>query len=88
MWLYDKHSIINFKKTASHIHFGASLCPMLGLLGTVSGFLIAFSSASDQDQLNRLIEGASTALASTFIGILCGLVLSFERHLLIHRDEF
>jgi disulfide bond formation protein DsbB len=55
------------------------LTPMVAMLGTVAGFLIAFGS-SVGDVQTRVI-GASTGLASTFIGIACTVVLMVIRHI-------
>lgn len=56
-----------------------AICPMIAMLGTVAGFLIAFSGGTGDVQ-DRVL-GASTGLASTFIGIACAIVLMVEQRL-------
>ena len=51
----------------------ADFCPQVGLLGTVAGFLIAFSG--DQGAVQERVLGASTALTATFTGIACMIAL-------------
>jgi len=64
----------------SHVSLAIDLCPMVAMLGTVSGFLLAFNNAAGDIQ--HRVVGASTGLASTFIGIACMVVLMLQRHLL------
>jgi biopolymer transport protein ExbB/TolQ len=72
----DPWSADDFK----HIDLAIKACPMLALLGTVSGFLIAFSG--DAADVQQRVLGASTGLIATFIGISAALVLMLQRHLL------
>lgn len=59
--------------------------PGLAMLGTVSGFLIALSSS--QGDLQHKATGASTALAATFVGIGCWLVLKLQHRMLERHGE-
>lgn len=54
--------------------------PMISMLGTVAGFLVAFSGESGDVQ--QRVLGASTGLVSTFVGIACALVLMGQQRLL------
>jgi hypothetical protein len=65
---------------SSHISLAIDLCPMVALLGTTGGFLIAFGAATSDIQ--HRVLGASTGLASTFVGIACAIILMINRHLL------
>lgn len=58
--------------------------PGVAMLGTVSGFLIALS-ANTGDVQERAV-GASTALAATFVGIACWLVLGLQ-HRMLERES-
>ena len=58
----------------------ADMCPQVGLLGTVAGFLIAFSG--DTGQVQERVLGASTALTATFTGIACMIALRVLRRAL------
>lgn len=62
------------------VDLGVSILPMLALLGTASGFLIAFSGSPEDVQ--QRVAGASTGLAATITGIACAIVLMLERALL------
>lgn len=53
--------------------------PMLSMLGTIAGFLIAFSA--DAGDVQERVLGASTGLVSTFVGIACAIVLMVEQRL-------
>lgn len=55
------------------------LAPKLAMLGTVGGFLIAFSSGAGDVQ-GRVL-GASTGLAATFVGIFTMVALEIIRHI-------
>jgi hypothetical protein len=56
------------------------LAPKLAMLGTVGGFLTAFSS-SVGDVQHRVL-GASTGLAATFVGIATMITLEILRHVI------
>ena len=64
----------------AHVSLSITVCPMLALIGTVSGFLIAFSGGVEDVQSRVL--GASTGLAATFVGIACAVLLMVQRHAL------
>lgn len=66
-----------------HIGLAIKTSPMVAMLGTVAGFLIAFSG--DSTDVQRRVLGASTGLTATFVGISCALVLMFQRHLVEPR---
>ena len=65
-----------------HLDLSIRACPMLAMLGTVGGFLVAFGGGLEDVQ-GRVL-GASTGLAATFVGVSCALVLMVHRHLLEH----
>lgn len=60
-----------------------SLAPMLAMLGTIAGFVIAFGASADDVQ-GRVL-GASTGLAATFVGVACAALLRIQRYV-IERD--
>jgi len=72
-WKEDKSGI-------HHTSFAIELAPKIAMLGTVGGFLIAFSAASGDLQQRAI--GASTGLAATFVGISVMVVLEIIRHVL------
>lgn len=78
-----------------HVWFGVGLLPMLGMVGTVTGFLIVMISGfghlhgqiTPQD-VSALVQsvgnGSGTALTSTLAGILGSLLLAVQHHFLDH----
>jgi hypothetical protein len=62
-----------------HISLAIELAPKLAMLGTVGGFLIAFSAGAGDVQ--HRVLGASTGLAATFVGISTMIVLEILRHI-------
>lgn len=68
------------KRGLNHISLAIELSPMIAMLGTVGGFLIAFGSSAGDVQ-HRVI-GASTGLAATIVGISCTVVLMVQRHII------
>lgn len=64
----------------AHIDLAIRACPMLALLGSIGGFLVAFSG--DAADVQQRVLGASTGLLATFVGVSAALVLMLQRHLL------
>lgn len=79
LWRYDD---IFSEKTSQvrHIWFAINTFPKLGMMGTVGGFLIAFSAGASDVQ--HRVLGASTGLAATFIGISAMVALEITAHIL------
>lgn len=78
-----------------HVWFGVGLLPMLGMVGTVTGFLIVMISGfghlhgsitpADVSALVQSVgNGSGTALTSTLAGILGSLLLAVQHHFLDH----
>ena len=67
-------------RALDHVSFAIRVCPMLAMLGTASGFLIAFSGTTDDVQ--QRVAGASTGIVATVVGVACTIVLMLQRHLL------
>ncbi len=63
-----------------HVDLAIDLSPMIAMMGTTAGFLIAFGA--DAADIQHRVLGASTGLASTFVGIAVAVVLMMNRHLL------
>lgn len=63
-----------------HLDLAIAVCPMIALMATVSGFLIAFSGGTEDVQ--QRVLGASTGLSATFVGIACAVVLMAQAHIL------
>jgi flagellar motor component MotA len=74
--------------------FVANECQTVGLIGTVIGFLMMLSSAfanlditvvtTVQEAIKFMALGMSTALVTTLVGMVCGLLLKLQ---LINIDE-
>lgn len=78
-----------------HVWFGVGLLPMLGMVGTVTGFLIVMISGFGHlhgqitpqdvsDLVQSVGNGSGTALVSTLAGILGSLLLAVQHHFLDH----
>ena len=63
----------------------AARCPKVAMIGTVMGFLIAFSGSTDD--VAQRVRGASTGLVATLIGIASMLLLELQHDWLSVRDE-
>jgi hypothetical protein len=63
----------------------AARCPKVAMVGTVMGFLIAFSGSTDDVSVR--VRGASTGLVATLIGIASMLLLELQHDWLSVRDE-
>ena len=71
-------------RSLEHVALAIRVCPMLAMLGTASGFLIAFSGSAEDVQ--QRVAGASTGIVATVVGVACTIVLMLERHLLDERE--
>jgi hypothetical protein len=71
------------QRSLEHVALAIRVCPMLAMLGTASGFLIAF--AGSVDDVQQRVAGASTGIVATVVGVACTIVLMLERHLLDER---
>jgi hypothetical protein len=68
--------------------FSSEICLTLGLIGTVSGFILMLSGAfsdlnladpsSVQKSLSNMSLGMSTALYTTLVGLICSLTLKIQ----------
>lgn len=95
--LYRKRSITKIAHDSEHVYFTVSLLQILGLLGTVMGFLMVmvggFShlSSSDPTAIRALLQhvatGSATALLCTLVGILTSVILGLQHHLLLDSIE-
>lgn len=83
------------KETANQAEHGwlaIGWCEKLGLLGTVIGFIMMLihgfhgfaptNQADIQHLLDRLSYGMSTAFVTTLVGIVCGMLLELQFHML------
>lgn len=73
------------KRLLNDVAHLAELLPGLALMGTAAGFLIALSG--DPAHIQHRIAGAATGIISTFIGVACWLMLSFQHRMLARGDE-
>lgn len=64
----------------SHLELAANLCPMIGIAGVASGFLVALSGGTEDVQ-SRII-GASSGLAATVVAVACMALLEVQGHML------
>ena len=82
---------------SEHVFFTVSLLQILGLLGTVIGFLTIMvggfnnltgtSQGQIQTLLSHVASGSATAMLCTIVGILTSIVLGIQHHLLMDAIE-
>ena len=79
------------KRGRDHLHWLAQLAQILGLLGTVAGFMLEMRAlggltTTDPAQvlvlIAQLAKGLSTAMVSTFCGVLASVAISLALHVL------
>ncbi|WP_415324855.1 MotA/TolQ/ExbB proton channel family protein [Chryseobacterium sp. MMS23-Vi53] len=84
--------VANMEKNLNLLAVVPSIAPMLGLLGTVIGMIIAFfnlSHASGSFSPKTLSEGIYTALGQTAVGLAVAIPANFFYNLLLTRiDKF
>ena len=79
-WRADERAEGTDARALEHVSFAIRVCPMLAMLGTASGFLIAFTGSTEDVQ--QRVAGASTGIIATVVGVACTIVLMLQRHLL------
>ena len=79
-WRADEPEGHHDPRALEHVSFAIRVCPMLAMLGTASGFLIAFTGSTEDVQ--QRVAGASTGIVATVVGVACTIVLMLQRHLL------
>lgn len=83
-----KLEVANLEKRVSLIATVASLGPMLGFLGTVTGMITAFqdmNNAGTNVSIQTLSGGISTAMVTTVGGLIVGIICYFLYNLLVAR---
>lgn len=71
---------------ARWVYYAVWVCQIIGIMGTVFGFWLLLSGGTDTAQLaDRIQEGGGVALAGTFVGVFCSLVLSVQHRLIESR---
>ena len=83
-----KLEVANLEKRVSLVATVASLGPMLGFLGTVTGMITAFqdmSHAGNNISIQTLSDGISTAMVTTVGGLIVGIICYFLYNLLVTR---
>jgi biopolymer transport protein ExbB len=83
-----KLEVANLEKRVSLVATVASLGPMIGFLGTVTGMITAFQdmkSAGTDISIQTLSGGISTAMITTVGGLIVGIICYFLYNLLVSR---
>ena len=83
-----KLEVANLEKRVSLVATVASLGPMLGFLGTVTGMITAFqdmTNAGKDVSIATLSGGISTAMVTTVGGLIVGIICYFLYNLLVSR---
>ena len=104
-WKLNQIKIKNFQLDSDHHKryeagwFTSEICLTLGLIGTVSGFILMLVGAfvdlniadpnSVSESLKKMSLGMSTALYTTLVGLLCSVVLKVQFFRLeMHFNKF
>ena len=83
-----KLEVANLEKRVSLVATVASLGPMIGFLGTVTGMITAFQdmqNAGTNISIQTLSGGISTAMVTTVGGLIVGIICYFLYNLLVTR---
>ena len=83
-----KLEVANLEKRVSLVATVASLGPMLGFLGTVTGMITAFQDmahAGNNIDISLLSNGISEAMVTTVGGLIVGIIAYFLYNLLVSR---
>lgn len=83
-----KLEVANLEKRVSLVATVASLGPMIGFLGTVTGMITAFQdmqNAGTNISIQTLSGGISTAMVTTVGGLIVGIICYFLYNLLVSR---
>lgn len=77
------------RRGLDHLGWLAQLCQILGLLGTVAGFILEMralagvtGSASMTPLIGQMSRGLATAMVATFCGVLASVSISLAQHTL------
>lgn len=86
-----KLEVYKLEKNVSILATIAGAGPMIGFLGTVIGMVIAFhelSSSGGQAEMGALAEGIYTAMTTTVVGLIVGIVAYIGyNHLVVRTDK-
>lgn len=86
-----KLEVYKLEKNISILATIAGAGPMIGFLGTVIGMVIAFhelSSSGGQAEMGALAEGIYTAMTTTVVGLIVGIVAYIGyNHLVVKTDK-
>ncbi len=80
--------VARLEKRVSYVATVASLGPMIGFLGTVTGMIKAFqvmAFAGNNIDISQLSEGIYTAMVTTVGGLIVGIICYFLNNLLVSR---
>ena len=83
-----KLEVANLEKRVSLVATVASLGPMIGFLGTVTGMITAFQdmqNAGTNISIQTISGGISTAMVTTVGGLIVGIICYFLYNLLVAR---
>ena len=83
-----KMEVAKLEKRVSLVATVASLGPMLGFLGTVTGMVTAFQTmahAGNNIEISRLAGGLYQAMVTTVGGLIVGIIAYFLYNLLVNR---
>lgn len=78
------------EKRLLFVNLIANICTLLGLLGTIHGLITAFEAVAAADPAQKaelLSRGISTAMNTTYLGLVCAIVLMVVHAILTSKSE-
>jgi hypothetical protein len=89
---YDKQEMLRQEQTG---WFSSDQCLTIGMIGTVWGFIMMLKgfggfkgdASSVQKLMDYIVAGMATALYTTFVGLICGMLLKLQYFNLTHVIE-
>ena len=61
------------------LHYGLDVCPSLGFLGTVVGFILMLSALGAGNDAWAMRSGLGIAVYTTAVGLVCALILYAQK---------
>ncbi len=78
------------EKRLLFVNLIANICTLLGLLGTINGLITAFEAVAAADPAQKaelLSRGISTAMNTTYLGLVCAILLMVFHAVLTAKSE-
>lgn len=85
-WWLGKNKDRTALREAQYLNFWGWVCQIEGILCTIFGFWVILTQGTDTEALGERIQnGGSVALAGTFVGVFCSMILAMEERMIEHE---